>query len=92
MLPAFIQYGVRTPEAALASLLSVPRQFAEAVGAEYRERHGTLSPEEAGVFKKFIEDADAQLWSAIVARSPMADQIDPSDVRAVWRQIQGIAR
>ena len=44
MLPAYIQYGVRSPEAAVASVLGIPRQFAESAGEIFRAEHGQLTP------------------------------------------------
>jgi hypothetical protein len=69
MLPAFIQYGVKTPEAALASLLSVPRQLAEPFGVEFRKKHGAMKPEESSAFKVFLEEADLESWGNVVAQS-----------------------
>jgi len=90
MLPAYIQYGVRTPEAAVAGLLGVPRQLAEAVGADYRDQHGRLDPKDAGRLKDHVERADRADWSRILGRSTLAGRIDPGDVRLVWRQMQGL--
>jgi hypothetical protein len=90
MLPAYIQYGVRTPEAAVAGLLGVPRQLAEAVGADYRDQHGRLDPKDAGRLKDHVERSDRADWSRILGRSTLAGRIDPGDVRLVWRQMQGL--
>ena len=57
-LPAYIQYGVRTPEAAVAGLLGVLRQLAEAEGADYRDRYGNLQPKETSRFRDHVERAD----------------------------------
>jgi hypothetical protein len=90
MLPAYIQYGVRTPEAAVAGLLGIPRQLAEAVGEDYRERFGRLQPGETGRFKAQVEGATHKDWARILERSPLAARVDPADVLYVWRQIQGL--
>lgn len=90
MLPAYIQYGVHTPEAAVASLLGVPRPFAEAFGEEFRRTNGQLKPSEAGRFKEFVESADEQRWNAVVERAEV-ESINSSDVRRVIRQMQGLA-
>ncbi|MCU0527450.1 MAG: DEAD/DEAH box helicase, partial [Elainella sp. Prado103] len=89
MLPAYIQYGVRTPEAAVASLLGVPRPFAEAFGEEFRRTNGELIPSEAGRFKEFVESADEQRWNSVVERSEV-ESVNPIDVRRVVRQMQGL--
>ncbi|AUB79890.1 DEAD/DEAH box helicase [Candidatus Thiodictyon syntrophicum] len=90
MLPAYIQYGVRTPEAAVAGLLGVPRQLAEAVGEDYRDRYGKLKPKETGRFRDHVERADRADWSRILDRSALAGRVDPGDVWQVWRQMQGL--
>ncbi|MFY0523504.1 DEAD/DEAH box helicase [Archangium gephyra] len=89
MLPAYIQYGVHSPEAAVASLLGVPRAFSQAVGDEFRHTHGALTPSEASKFKAFVETADVARWERIVTRSSLKVRAD--DLRTIWRQMQGIA-
>jgi helicase len=90
MLPAYIQYGVRTPEAAVAGLLGVPRQLAEAVGEDYRDRHGKLGSKDANRLKDHVERADLADWGRILDRSALAGQVDPGDVLQVWRHMQGL--
>jgi hypothetical protein len=90
MLPSYIQYGVHSPEAAVASLLGVPRQLAEPVAAAFRTTHGELAPEKASTFKEFVEKADVAVWRAAVLDSRLAAHLDPSDVRMMWRQMQGL--
>jgi len=90
MLATYIQYGVHTPEAGLASLLGVPRPFAEAFSEEYRRRFGQLKPSDASQFKAFVESADEQQWNAIAERAEV-ESINPSEVRRVVRQMQGLA-
>ena len=89
MLPAYVQYGVRTPEAAVASLLGIPRPFAEAFGQEYRFNNGDLQPSEAGEFKSFIESADETRWASVIERSEVPS-ISTGDMRKVVREMQGI--
>jgi helicase len=89
MLGAYIQYGVHTPEAAVASLLGVPRQFAEPFASVYRDEYGKLSPQDTPQFKDFVEQADHGLWGKVVSRSSVRD-LAPDDVRRVWRQMQGL--
>lgn len=88
ILPALIQYGVTTAEGAVASLLGVPREFAESFGVEYRNRHGALTPERSTEFKTFIESADINQWIAVVERSHV--NVDPVDARTVFRDMQGM--
>lgn len=89
MLGAYIQFGVKTPEAAVASLLGIPRELAEGFGSEYRAAHGTLTPDRAPFFRSFVEDANTERWESVVERVGLS--INPEDVRMVWRQMQGLA-
>ena len=73
----------------MAGLLGIPRQFAEAVGEDYRERFGQLQPADAGRFKAQVEGATHSDWARILDRSPLVDRVDPGDFLHVWRQIQG---
>jgi helicase len=90
MLPTYIQYGVRTPEAAIASLLGIPRAFAEAMGEQYRTRNGPLTPETVGEFQQFVESAGEKEWAGVVGASGVAG-VKPVELRFVVRQMQGLA-
>lgn len=90
MLPAYIQHGVNSPEAAVASLLTVPRQVAEGFAAEFRDRYGELRPEKSGVFREFIELAGVESWGAAMGRSKLASSVNPEDLRTVWRKMSGL--
>jgi hypothetical protein len=89
MLPAYIQYGVRSAEAAVAALLGVPRPFAEAIGQVYRDRAGTLTPESAQEYRSFVEEATVDDWRTVVSRSGVAG-IEAQEIRSVYRQMQGL--
>lgn len=89
MLPSYIQYGVHSPEAAVASLLGIPREFAEAFGSEYIERFGQLSPEKTGAFKTFVEESDEKRWKSVISKSSL-NSVDPGDMNTVFRSMQGI--
>ena len=91
MLPAYIQYGVNTPEATVVSLLGLPREFAEPFAEEYRERHGKLVPQNVNSLKDFIFDADEDRWARVVSRRSSTTSVNHSDLRMVWRQMQGLA-
>jgi len=92
MLPAYIQYGVHSSEATVASLLQVPRQFAEATAAVYRKQFGNLLPEQALQFKSFLESAKTSTWEAIIKESKFGSVVNPDDLQGVWRQMNGLAR
>lgn len=90
MLPAYIQYGVRTPEAAVGSLLGVPRAFAESFASHYRNREGVLKPEETTKFRDYVRKASVADWTEVVSRSSVGG-VEAADLRIVVRQMQGIA-
>ncbi|MDD5367550.1 MAG: DEAD/DEAH box helicase [Anaerolineaceae bacterium] len=89
ILPSFIQYGVKTPEAVVASLLGVPRSFAEATADEYRERHGKVTTENVGNLRDFIESAGESDWSSIIQRSAIPG-LTGKDFHQVFREMQGL--
>ena len=89
MLGSYIQYGVHSPEAAVVSLMGIPRQFAEPFAAAYRDKNGQLLPDKSSTLRDFIENADNKLWSDVAARSRLATKLDPADIRYVWRQMHG---
>lgn len=90
MLPAYIQYGVNTPEAAVASLLGVPRPFATSFGEVYREERGELSPDRVGEFRQFTEDSDVGVWERVLERSGI-ESVSASDVRRVVAEMHGLS-
>jgi hypothetical protein len=89
MLPAYVQYGVHTPEAAVASLLGVPRPFAESMGQQYRERSGPLIPENAVAFQAYVESADDSIWQQVVERAGVTG-VRSADIRKVFLQMHGM--
>lgn len=89
MLGSYIQYGVKTPEAALVSLLGIPRPFAEPFGDLYRTNHGTIKPDDSIKLKKFVENAEVSVWEKVIDKSSVQN-ISPEDLRTVWRQMNGL--
>ena len=89
MLPAYIQFGVHSPEAAVASLLGVPRPFAEALGQIYRERSGSITPETASQFRSYVETVDTTGWQETIERSGILG-VRSEDLKVVYRQMQGL--
>lgn len=89
MLASYIQYGVRTPEAAVACLLNVPRRLSEGFGARFRDEHGPLFPADARHFKGFVETADVSVWSEAITRSGIQGA-SGEDFLTVYAQMQGL--
>jgi helicase len=97
MLPAYIQHGVRTPEAAVAALLGVPRLLAEPIGKQYRELRGALQPKDAAALKSFVdlksfvESAKSTTWDAAVGQSKLAGHVSGKAAMSVWKRMRGLA-
>jgi helicase len=90
ILPSLIQYGVKTPEAVVASMLGVPRSFAEATADQYRSRYGRITTENVENFQEYIDSAGEHEWNEIVGRSPVRG-VTGEDFRVVFREMQGLA-
>jgi len=89
ILPSLIQYGVKTPEAAVVSLLGIPRPFAEATASEYRNRHGRITPQTTVSLRDFLETTKQRDWNAIIQRSGISG-LTGEDFYCVYRQMQGM--
>jgi len=92
MLPAYIQYGVNDPVSVLASIMGVPRQVAPQISALYGERHGALRPEDGEKFRTFLQASPMELWRDAMAGTSLGDRVSAEDLRAVWRDAQGLDR
>ncbi|EAV44218.1 hypothetical protein SIAM614_15505 [Stappia aggregata IAM 12614] len=92
MLPAFIQYGVNSPEAVVASIMGVPRHAAAGISEVYRRRNGNLSPEGSGQFKSFLQESSVEDWQEAIEGTTVATYVSASDLRIVWRDAQGLSR
>jgi helicase len=90
MLPAYIQHGVHTPEAAVASLFGVPRLIAEPMADHFRNSFGNLMPENTREFRQFIERGDDKMWEAVVSNSRLSGKVSGTVVRRVWRKMRGL--
>lgn len=90
MLPAYIQHGVKTPEAAVASLMGVPRVVAESSGEVFRRRFGSIRPDNAVQMKHFLEGATETDWGTIAGGSRLSGRVTAADLRGVWREMQGL--
>lgn len=91
MLGSYVQHGVNSPEAAVASLLGVPRQFATSFGEVYRTKHGRLKKGEASKLKRFVEEADLNRWIDVTMKSSLSEKVSASDIRKVWRAMKGVS-
>lgn len=91
ILPSLIQYGVKTPEAVMASMLGIPRPLAEATGKAYKELKGGIALEKVEVFREFIENADSFIWDKVISRAKLTN-ITGKDFYTVFNKMQGLVR
>lgn len=92
MLPAFIQYGVNSPEAVMASIMGVPRHVATGVSEVYRRRNGNLTPERSSKFKAFLQESVVDDWAEAIKGTTVGTYVSAADLRTVWRDAQGLNR
>lgn len=83
-LPAMIYHGVRTPEAVLMCINSVPRSISENMGKEYKKIASDYSVQEA---KKFICSLEEKDWEKI--KRPNS-HMSGKDYMNVWKLFSGL--
>jgi replicative superfamily II helicase len=83
-LPAMIYHGVRTPEAVLMCINSVPRSISENMGREYKKIASEYSVQEA---KKFICSLSENDWEKI--KKP-GSHMSGKDYMNVWKLFSGL--
>lgn len=83
-LPAMIYHGVRTPEAVLMCINSVPRSISENMGREYKKIASEYSVQEA---KKFICSLSENDWEKIKKPS---SHMSGKDYMNVWKLFSGL--
>lgn len=82
-LPAMLYHGVRTEEAVLMRMNSVPRSIAEAVGKAFQESAASADPASAREYLRNMTEAD---WSAA---KPASALMSGPDYRNVWSMLSG---
>ncbi|AGS25654.1 DEAD/DEAH box helicase [Rhizobium etli] len=90
MLPAFIQYGVNSPEAVVASIMGVPRHAATGISEVYRRRNGNLTPEGSRQFRAFLQESVVEDWAEAIEGTTVGTYVSADDLRTVWRDAQGL--
>ena len=89
LLPSFLQFGVNTPEATVASILGIPRVFAKSIGQEYRNEKGVLTKDSVNSFKSYVEDYDSSSWQKAARKTQVAELVSTSDIIHVLKKLQG---
>ncbi|GAB1256228.1 hypothetical protein NBRC116494_07300 [Aurantivibrio plasticivorans] len=84
-LPAMIYHGVKTEEAVLMRMSSVPRSIAEATGAEFKQVHSdNFTPNAANEYLKSLQASD---WDRM---KPQSATMSGQDYQEVWKKLSGL--
>lgn len=87
-LPAMLYHGVRSEEAVLMRMNSVPRSVAEAAGAEFKNQFSniniTKAPKLAAEFLKSLNTDD---WDKLKSKSAT---MSGEDYQKVWKHLSGL--
>ncbi len=89
-LPAMVYHGVRTEEAVLMRMNSVPRTVAEGLGRAFKAGRGETG--QAGSIREvrqFLKGLDADDWHRI---RPSASYLSGGDFKRVWELLSGERR
>ncbi len=89
-LPAMIYHGVRTEDAVLMRMNSVPRSAAEALGSRYREVAGEdRGRYSTGQARRFLRGLGADDWNGV---RPDGAALSGTGYKRVWEILAGEAR
>lgn len=85
-LPAMIYHGVKTEEAVLMRMNSVPRSIAESAGAEFKRRQSGdgLTSSAANQYLKSLQAPD---WERM---KPQSATMSGEDYKNVWKRLSGL--
>jgi len=87
VLPAMIYHGVRTEDAVLMRMNSVPRSAAEGLGALYREITGSDdSRYSVGKARDFLKTLGIRDWERV---RPQAAALNGKGYKRVWEVLSG---
>lgn len=89
-LPAMVYHGVKTEEAVLMRMNSVPRSIAERLGGEFRTSFGEHIPN-ASVqqAREYLKELDVASWERV---RPDGAQLSGADYKYVWELLSGERR
>lgn len=84
-LPAMIYHGVKTEEAVLMRMSSVPRSIAESTGSDFKNSHSDdLTPNAANEYLKSLQASD---WERM---KPPSAAMTGDDYQKVWKKLSGL--
>lgn len=84
-LPAMIYHGVKTEEAVLMRMNSVPRSIAEAAGSDFKSTYsGNFTSSAANKYLKSLQVSD---WDRL---KPQSATMSGDDYQEVWKKLSGL--
>lgn len=85
-IPAMIYHGVKTEEAVLMRMNSVPRSVAEATGSEFKSMcsDDQFTPSAASQYLKSLQASD---WERLKPKSAL---MSGEDYKEVWKRLSGL--
>jgi hypothetical protein len=88
IIPAMLYYGVKSEDAVLMRMNSVPRSIAENLGQEFRSNMGDIS---ASVHeaREFLKSLSVKDWEQ---RRPMNSYLTGRDYKDIWELLSGEGR
>jgi hypothetical protein len=89
-IPAMIYHGVRTEEAVLMRMNSVPRSASESLGTLYRATAGNEADVlSVGAARNFLKELDTRNWDRI---RPENARLSGAGYRRIWEVLSGDGR
>ncbi len=90
VLPAMVYHGVKTEEAVLMRMNSVPRSIAERLGGEFRKSSGEdFSNVGVQQARQFLKELDVAGWDRL---RPTQAHLSGADYKHVWELLSGERR
>lgn len=84
-LPAMIYHGVKTEEAVLMRMSSVPRSIAEATGSDFKNSYSDHLTPNAAI--KYLKSLQASDWERL---KPPSATMTGDDYKKVWEKLSGL--
>ena len=85
-LPAMLYHGVKTEEAVLMRMNSVPRSVAESAGAEFKSQFADESNLNPKAANKYIKSLRSEDWDRL---KPATARMSGGDYHAIWKKLSG---
>jgi replicative superfamily II helicase len=85
-LPAMIYHGVKTEEAVLMRMNSIPRSIAESIGAEYKANIGDSATGGVRQAREYLKNMETKDWEKAL---PKKSALSGGEYREIWGVLAG---